>query len=112
MEGKRVAVITGSNSGIGLETALLFAVNGYITYATVRHESKQKDLLEAAEQLPNLSERQTALANLKIVEVDLVNDSTIINTFKTILGQHQKIDVLVNNAGYACRGSCGVFNKG
>jgi hypothetical protein len=33
---KRVAVVTGSSSGIGLETALLLARSGFQTYATMR----------------------------------------------------------------------------
>jgi NAD(P)-dependent dehydrogenase (short-subunit alcohol dehydrogenase family) len=33
---KRVAIITGSSSGIGYETALTLSKNGIITYATMR----------------------------------------------------------------------------
>jgi len=37
---QKVAVITGSSSGIGLETALILARNGYTTYATMRSPHK------------------------------------------------------------------------
>jgi NAD(P)-dependent dehydrogenase (short-subunit alcohol dehydrogenase family) len=33
---KQVAVVTGSSSGIGFETCLTMARNGYNTYATMR----------------------------------------------------------------------------
>ena len=34
---KRVAVVTGSSRGIGLETSLTLAENGFTVYATVRN---------------------------------------------------------------------------
>lgn len=37
---QKVAVITGSSSGIGLETSLTLARNGFLTYATARSLKK------------------------------------------------------------------------
>lgn len=37
---QKVAVVTGSSSGIGLETSLMLARNGFITYATMRTPEK------------------------------------------------------------------------
>lgn len=37
---KKVSVVTGSSSGIGYETALILARNGFITYATMRDTKK------------------------------------------------------------------------
>lgn len=34
---QKVAVVTGSSSGIGYETALTLARNGFLTYATMRN---------------------------------------------------------------------------
>jgi len=42
---KKVAVVTGSSSGIGLETSLLLAKNGFYTYVTMRNLDKSKQLL-------------------------------------------------------------------
>jgi NAD(P)-dependent dehydrogenase (short-subunit alcohol dehydrogenase family) len=41
---EKVAVVTGSSTGIGYETALTLARNGFYTYATMRKlgESEQK----------------------------------------------------------------------
>ena len=37
---KKVAVVTGSSTGIGFETSLLLARNGFYTYATMRDTFK------------------------------------------------------------------------
>jgi NAD(P)-dependent dehydrogenase (short-subunit alcohol dehydrogenase family) len=88
---RKVAVVTGSSSGIGYATALRLARNGYLTFATMRNPEKGSDLIEAAknEGLPIQVEQ------LNITDSDSINDfMTRIN--KTV----GRIDVLVNNAGY------------
>lgn len=88
---RKVAVVTGSSSGIGYATALRLARNGYLTFATMRNPEKGSDLIEAAknEGLPIQVEQ------LNITDPDSINDfMTRIN--KTV----GRIDVLVNNAGY------------
>jgi len=44
-EQRQIAIVTGSSSGIGLETSLLLAQNGVYTYATMRNLSKSKETL-------------------------------------------------------------------
>jgi NAD(P)-dependent dehydrogenase (short-subunit alcohol dehydrogenase family) len=88
---RKVAVVTGSSSGIGYATALQLARSGYFTFATMRNPEKGSDLIEAAknEGLPIQVEQ------LNITDPDSINDfMTRIN--KTV----GRIDVLVNNAGY------------
>lgn len=41
-KNNKVAVITGCSSGIGFETSLLLARNGFYTYATMRNPEKSK----------------------------------------------------------------------
>ena len=36
----KVAVVTGSSTGIGYETSLILARNGFLTYATMRNLDK------------------------------------------------------------------------
>jgi NAD(P)-dependent dehydrogenase (short-subunit alcohol dehydrogenase family) len=50
MQDQRVAVVTGSSSGIGLETSLTLARNGFYTYATMHkvEEEKAKPITDAA----------------------------------------------------------------
>ena len=45
---QKVALVTGSSSGIGFETALALAKEGYYTYASMRDTKKSKALLEKA----------------------------------------------------------------
>jgi NAD(P)-dependent dehydrogenase (short-subunit alcohol dehydrogenase family) len=39
---KKVAVVTGSSSGIGVEISLILSRNGFYTYATMRNLDKSK----------------------------------------------------------------------
>jgi NAD(P)-dependent dehydrogenase (short-subunit alcohol dehydrogenase family) len=43
---KEVALVTGSSSGIGFETSLLLAKNGFFTYATMRNLDKSNKISE------------------------------------------------------------------
>ena len=42
---QKVAVVTGSSSGIGLETSFAFARNGFHTYATMRNLENRSDFI-------------------------------------------------------------------
>jgi len=44
----KVALVTGSSSGIGYETALLLARNGFDTFATMRNMNKSKEITEVS----------------------------------------------------------------
>jgi NAD(P)-dependent dehydrogenase (short-subunit alcohol dehydrogenase family) len=47
---KKVAVVTGSSFGIGFETSLLLARNGYYVYATMRNLNKSQKVKDIAKQ--------------------------------------------------------------
>ena len=93
-----VAVVTGSSSGIGFETALLLARSGFHTYATMRNLEKSKNITEIAntEKLP-----------LQVVQLDVDDDRSVKNAINKIVAaaENKRIDVLVNNAGYGLFGS-------
>jgi short-subunit dehydrogenase len=95
-EKYRLAVVTGSSSGIGFETSILLARNGFYTYATMRNMSRSQPLLDIAkkESLP-----------LDIVPLDLNNDKSVIEAIDRIMQKFGRIDVVVNNAGYGLIGS-------
>ena len=92
---EKVAVVTGTSSGIGFETALALASDGYYTYATMRDTAK-------GDKLKELSKKE----NLKIdvLELDVDDENSAKIAMKHILDQKQRIDVLVNNAGWALWG--------
>jgi NAD(P)-dependent dehydrogenase (short-subunit alcohol dehydrogenase family) len=54
MKSQSVALVTGSSSGIGYETSLTLARNGFITYATMRNLNKSENIKSVAikENLP------------------------------------------------------------
>ena len=45
---EKVALVTGSSSGIGFETSLALARDGYYTYATMRDTTKASKIQEEA----------------------------------------------------------------
>jgi NAD(P)-dependent dehydrogenase (short-subunit alcohol dehydrogenase family) len=96
MANQKVAVVTGSSSGIGLETSLLLAKNGFLTFATMRNVDKGKELgaQAAREKLP-----------IKIVQLDVTDDKSVQSAVEKILSEAGRIDVLVNNAGYGLGGA-------
>ena len=59
---QKVAVVTGSSSGIGLETSLILAENNFRTYATMRNLDKASNILEPAKKKNNLSIEVVKLA--------------------------------------------------
>jgi len=87
----KVAIVTGSSSGIGFETALALAREGYHTYATMRDVKKSNKILDVAKK-ENLK--------IEVLELDVNNENTIKKAIEKILNEKKRIDVLINNAGY------------
>jgi NAD(P)-dependent dehydrogenase (short-subunit alcohol dehydrogenase family) len=88
---EKVALVTGSSSGIGLETALSLARDGYHTFASMRNTEKAGELQHAAkkENLP-----------IEVIELDVDKEESVISAIKKVVGDGGRLDVLVNNAGY------------
>jgi NAD(P)-dependent dehydrogenase (short-subunit alcohol dehydrogenase family) len=93
---EKVAVVTGSSSGIGLETALTLARNGFLTYATIRNLAKS-DKIKAVADKDHLP--------VRIVQLDVTDDTSVNNAVQSIIKETGRIDILVNNAGYALSGA-------
>jgi NAD(P)-dependent dehydrogenase (short-subunit alcohol dehydrogenase family) len=91
-----VAVVTGSSSGIGFEIALMLARNGFQTYATMRNLAKSENIKSIAskENLP-----------IHIEQLDVTDNKSVTNAIQAIVSKADRIDVLVNNAGYALTGA-------
>ena len=87
----KVALVTGSSSGIGLETSLALAKDGYRTFASMRDTGKAIELQEAAKK-ENLS--------IDVIELDVDKEDSIMSAVKKVMSEAGRIDVLVNNAGY------------
>jgi|tagenome__1003787_1003787.scaffolds.fasta_scaffold20445457_1 short-subunit dehydrogenase len=93
---KRVAIVTGSSSGIGYETALALSKNGIITYATMRDTKKGSSIL---------NESRCKNLPIKVIELDVNDDKSVERAIKEITKNENRIDILVNNAGFGLIGA-------
>src|SRR5918996_3458763 len=93
---QRVAVVTGSSRGIGIETSLTLAENGFTVYATVRNIHKASNLMDVTinRNLP-----------IKVVQLDVTNDTSVRQAIQYIVEREGHIDLLINNAAYSQLGS-------
>ncbi|KPV55918.1 short-chain dehydrogenase [Paenibacillus sp. A3] len=92
-----VALITGASSGFGLLTSVALARAGYRTVATMRNPDKCEALLERAE-------RSGVQELIDIMPLDVTDHEAIRQTVGSIVKTYGRIDVLVNNAGFAVGG--------
>jgi len=91
MQQERTTIVTGSSTGNGFETSLMLARNGFYTYATLRNVDKSKRITDVVskDDLP-----------LEVLQLDVTDDRSVRDAIDTILEKRERIDVVVNNAGY------------
>lgn len=87
---KKVVLITGASSGIGKETALLLAKSGFTVYGAARRLDKMQDIKELG---------------VHPLVMDVTDEGSMVKGVSDLLKAEQRIDVLVNNAGYGSYGS-------
>jgi NAD(P)-dependent dehydrogenase (short-subunit alcohol dehydrogenase family) len=83
MKAQNVALITGSSSGIGFETALHLARNGYKIYASMRNLEKSKNITEVAnrEKIP-----------IEVVQLDVSDNISVKQAIdKIVAAEDQRI---------------------
>ncbi|KAJ6140243.1 hypothetical protein N7471_006729 [Penicillium samsonianum] len=92
MEGKlegKVIVITGTSSGLGIETARALSTTGATLFLTARNVKKAKDALA------DISEP----GRTEFIEMDLESFESVRSAAKSILKKTDKVNILINNAG-------------
>ena len=82
---ERITLITGGNKGLGFETAKELKEQGHKVYIGSRDEGRGQ---KAAEEL-----------GVDYVQLDVTDDVSVQNAYKTIEEKEGRLDVLVNNAG-------------
>ncbi|MGI6020826.1 MAG: SDR family NAD(P)-dependent oxidoreductase [Lachnospiraceae bacterium] len=82
---KKVAVVTGGTSGIGLETAKALAASGCMVYT--------------------ISRRKTGAGGLKHISCDITDEASVEKTVDSILKSEGRIDILINCAGFGIAGA-------
>jgi short-subunit dehydrogenase len=87
---KQVIFITGASSGMGKDAALQLIKEGHIVYGAARRVQQMEDLTKAGgHALP----------------LDVTDENSVKKAVDTIIKNEGRIDVLVNNAGYAVYGA-------
>ena len=93
---KKTALITGASSGFGLLTAIELAKNGFHVIATVRD-------LNRTQALEDLIKENKLEESIQIHRLDVTSAESIAE-LKQLVKSFARVDVLVNNAGYAAAG--------
>lgn len=88
----RLAVVTGSNSGLGLETARALALKGAKVVMACRTPAKAE---AAAEDI----RRSAPGADIEIMQLDVANQASIRQFAESYAASHDRLDLLINNAG-------------
>jgi NAD(P)-dependent dehydrogenase (short-subunit alcohol dehydrogenase family) len=94
---ERVAVLTGASSGFGLLTSVELAKAGFRVIASMRDPGKRERLAQAAA-AAQVSDRIDVRA-LDVTQVDAIPEFV-----DSVIRDYGRIDVLVNNAGFAVGG--------
>ena len=88
----RVALVTGANSGIGYATAAALAEHGAHVILACRDPERAR---RARDELESELDR----CSLELLPLDLADLESVRRAADTVLGDHARLDLLVNNAG-------------
>lgn len=87
---KKVILLTGASSGIGYQTAEFLAKQGHTVYGAARRTENMEPL---------------KVFGVKTLHLDVTNEESVNKAVESIIEAEDRIDVLVNNAGYGSYGA-------
>lgn len=87
---KKVILITGASSGIGKETALNLIKEGHVVYGVARRLEMMQDIIQVGGYA---------------IKMDILEEKDIDDVVNQIIKKQNRVDVLINNAGYGLWGA-------
>ena len=100
MNSKHAVLITGSSTGFGRLIADTLARHGHTVFATMRDPGGRN--LTNATEIRALAKRESL--SLHVLDLDVTNEDSVERAVGTCVEQTGRIDVVINNAGYALNG--------
>jgi len=104
----RIAVVTGANKGIGYAIAVQLAQSGHFSNVILgcRDETRgQNAVRDMVNELKKYANGNDNVAEISFLQLTIGVKSSHESFRKSVQDQYQKVDVLVNNAGMAFKGS-------
>jgi NAD(P)-dependent dehydrogenase (short-subunit alcohol dehydrogenase family) len=92
-----IALVTGASSGFGMLTSVALACEGYFVLASMRDLNNRGQLEEAAKEA-GVTDR------IELVQLDVTDFDAVESIIQGVIGRYGRIDLLVNNAGFAVGG--------
>ena len=83
---QRTALVTGASSGIGAAVANLLCERGFDVFGTTRSNNPVSQ-------------------KFQMISLNVDSDSSVLECVGKVLSKNERVDVLVNNAGYALMGA-------
>ena len=87
---RKVVIITGASSGMGMEAAYCLIEKGCKVYACARRTERMQPIKERGGE---------------VISLDVRDEASMVNCVNLVLEKEGRIDVLINNAGYGCGGA-------
>ena len=101
----QIALVTGASSGFGRMIAGELAAAGLTAYASMR-DTKGKNAKTVDE---IASEARNKVIDLRTIELDVQDESSVVVAIEDIVGEHGRLDVLVHNVGHMVWGPTEAF---
>jgi NAD(P)-dependent dehydrogenase (short-subunit alcohol dehydrogenase family) len=101
MSSNQVVLTTGSSTGFGRLFAETLARKGHLVFATMR-DPGGRNAKNASEILRSLAEKDSL--PIHVLELDVTDDASVERAVDAVVANAGRIDVAINNAGYAISG--------
>jgi len=102
---RKVIIVTGASSGFGALAARELAKAGHTVYASMR-ETQGRNAPQVVEVQKFARDNSV---DLRTLELDVASDASVVAGIATVLREHNRLDVVVHNAGHMVFGPAEAF---